>query len=118
MAWLGSPRTARIYRAQNSRDLDTNKTPILRVPGFSSCRDMCVHTSGRSLAYALWLCCALLLSSCPQPDSHRPHSTDHTAHSTALGLVRGLQLAKERKKENRQPKGGMGGRHAATTQGF
>jgi len=23
-----------------------------------------------------------------------------------------------RKKENRQPKGGMGGRHAATTQGF
>ena len=31
MAWLGSPRTARIYRAQNSRDLDTNKTPILRV---------------------------------------------------------------------------------------
>ena len=24
----------------------------------------------------------------------------------------------ERKKENRQPKGGMGGRHAATTQGF
>ena len=31
MAWLGTPRTARIYRAQNSRDLDTNKTPILRV---------------------------------------------------------------------------------------
>ena len=25
---------------------------------------------------------------------------------------------KERKKENTQPKGGMGGRHAATTQGF
>ena len=25
---------------------------------------------------------------------------------------------KERKKENRQPKRGMGGRHAATTQGF
>ena len=25
---------------------------------------------------------------------------------------------KERKKENRQPKGGMGGRHTATTQGF
>ena len=25
---------------------------------------------------------------------------------------------KERKKENRQPKGGMGGRYAATTQGF
>ena len=25
---------------------------------------------------------------------------------------------KERKKENGQPKGGMGGRHAATTQGF
>ena len=24
----------------------------------------------------------------------------------------------ERKKENTQPKGGMGGRHAATTQGF
>ena len=24
----------------------------------------------------------------------------------------------ERKKENRHPKGGMGGRHAATTQGF
>ena len=30
VAWLGSPRTARIYRAQNSRDLDTNKTPIQR----------------------------------------------------------------------------------------
>jgi len=28
------------------------------------------------------------------------------------------QQMKERKKENRQPKGGMGGRHAATTQGF
>ncbi len=27
-------------------------------------------------------------------------------------------LCAERKKENRQPKGGMGGRHAATTQGF
>ena len=27
-------------------------------------------------------------------------------------------VSKERKKENRQPKGGMGGRHAATTQGF
>ena len=26
--------------------------------------------------------------------------------------------AKERKKENRQPKGGMGGRYTATTQGF
>ena len=25
---------------------------------------------------------------------------------------------KERKKENRQPKGGMGGRYTATTQGF
>ena len=32
------------------------------------------------------------------------------------GVVLGVQ--KERKKENRQPKGGMGGRHAATTQGF
>ena len=29
-----------------------------------------------------------------------------------------LREKKERKKENRQPKGGMGGRHAATTQGF
>ena len=48
---------------------------------------------GRSLAYALWLCCALLLSSCPQPDSHRPHSTDHTAHSTSFFLaVLGLNL--------------------------
>ena len=27
-------------------------------------------------------------------------------------------VRKKRKKENRQPKGGMGGRHAATTQGF
>ena len=27
-------------------------------------------------------------------------------------------LGKERKKENTQPKGGMGERHAATTQGF
>ena len=26
MAWLGSPRVARIYQCQNSRDLDTNKT--------------------------------------------------------------------------------------------
>jgi len=29
-----------------------------------------------------------------------------------------LSQKKERKKENTQPKGGMGGRHAATTQGF
>ena len=36
MAWLGSPRTARIYRAQNSRDLDTKKTPILRVHTFTA----------------------------------------------------------------------------------
>jgi len=28
------------------------------------------------------------------------------------------RLSKERKKENRQPKGGMGERHAATTKGF
>ena len=25
VAWLGSPRAARIYQCQNSRDLDTNK---------------------------------------------------------------------------------------------
>jgi len=31
--------------------------------------------------------------------------------------VRAL-VVPERKKENGQPKGGMGGRHAATTQGF
>ena len=30
----------------------------------------------------------------------------------------GPKNLKERKKENIQPKGGMGGRHAATTQGF
>ena len=30
----------------------------------------------------------------------------------------GLPPREERKKENRQPKGGMGERHAATTQGF
>ena len=29
-----------------------------------------------------------------------------------------LGAQKERKKENRQPKGGMGGRYTATTQGF
>ena len=29
-----------------------------------------------------------------------------------------FQSVKERKKENRQPKGGMGGRYTATTQGF
>ena len=39
MAWLGSPRTPRINRAQNSRDLDTNKTPILRVLGSGSYPD-------------------------------------------------------------------------------
>ena len=31
---------------------------------------------------------------------------------------RSLSLNVPKKKENRQPKGGMGGRHAATTQGF
>jgi len=33
-------------------------------------------------------------------------------------LLSRLFLGAKRKKENRQPKGGMGGRHAATTQGF
>jgi len=32
--------------------------------------------------------------------------------------IRGAMYGKERKKENTQPKGGMGERHAATTQGF
>ena len=35
-----------------------------------------------------------------------------------LQVILESQVKKERKKENRQPKGGMGGRHAATTQGF
>ena len=44
-------------------------------------------------------------------DARRSRMSDmHT--SAQLGHV------KERKKENGQPKGGMGGRHAATTQGF
>jgi len=36
----------------------------------------------------------------------------------SLFTVSPSHVSKERKKENRQPKGGMGGRHAATTQGF
>ena len=43
------------------------------------------------------------------------------AHNrTEMLRLRGVLLTnlKERKKENIQPKGGMGGRHAATTQGF
>ena len=41
-----------------------------------------------------------------------------------VGRARGRRVCgmsvgpRKRKKENRQPEGGMGGRHAATTQGF
>ena len=48
---------------------------------------------------------SLVLSPAPSPSS-----------SALLCLV--LRRRKERKKENTQPKGGMGERHAATTQGF
>ena len=41
-----------------------------------------------------------------------------TAHPIILATQRGQRISKERKKENTQPKGGMGERHAATTQGF
>jgi len=37
---------------------------------------------------------------------------------TTRAAARPSEEQKERKKENRQPKGGMGERHAATTQGF
>ena len=41
------------------------------------------------------------------------------SHSLSItGTLTEAAKAKKRKKENRQPKGGMGGRHAATTQGF
>ena len=39
------------------------------------------------------------------------------AHVTRIHTAP-TEYLKERKKENRQPKGGMGGRRAATTQGF
>ena len=43
-----------------------------------------------------------------------------TVRGPSIGYALGGTRArvKERKKENGQPKGGMGGRHAATTQGF
>jgi len=39
-------------------------------------------------------------------------------HTVCPVLHTDFGLWKERKKENTQPKGGMGGRHTATTQGF
>ena len=45
------------------------------------------------------------------PDSSLSGSAAEPAHKRGA-------LGKERKKENTQPKGGMGERHAATTQGF
>ena len=59
---------------------------------------------------------------------HLPGGRARSPWSTSRARTRGLSIVlgspppsagfKERKKENRQPKGGMGGRHAATTQGF
>ena len=48
------------------------------------------------------------------PTAARPWLRIHLTLSSQRLSV----LAKERKKENTQPKGGMGERHAATTQGF
>ena len=63
---------------------------------------------------------------------HLVHESCGTGHFTVGGadndLRKALTIARhgygealtvlERKKENRQPKGGMGGRYTATTQGF
>ena len=53
----------------------------------------------------------------------REDGTTDTPHCEGFFLSERILAATfmphvERKKENRQPKGGMGGRHAATTQGF
>ena len=44
----------------------------------------------------------------------RQRAEREICHSLSSLLIK--SEGKERKKENRQPKGGMGGRHAATTQ--
>jgi len=50
---------------------------------------------------------------------HAPRRQSAAATSGPPRLLFGTILGtKERMKENRQPKGGMGGRYAATTQGF
>ena len=41
-----------------------------------------------------------------------------TIHATDKARATASEAVTARKKENRQPKGGMGGGHAATTQGF
>ena len=48
----------------------------------------------------------------------RRHHTAHRDFKERSVVLVCCEMAKERKKEPRQPKGGMGGRHAATTQGF
>jgi len=51
------------------------------------------------------------------PSVVRGHALKFSFCVPVLVPVRASPVPKE-KKENRQPKGGMGGRHAATTQGF
>ena len=66
------------------------------------------------------------VASCCRASERASHS-ESLLPDSRLGLPRlarrprahgGAPRKKERKKENRQPKGGRGGRHAATTQGF
>jgi len=49
--------------------------------------------------------------------NYLPVWTGGNNSSSSITQGRGRRILKE-KKENGQPKGGMGGRHAATTQGF
>ena len=81
-----------------------------------------------------WASASSYLSSQSVADSRcNPHATPRSSYPRrspscrfflcrsalpCLVLQRHCCLARKRKKENRQPKGGMGGRYTATTQGF
>jgi len=110
VAWLGAPRAARFIAHKTP---ETSILTKLRYYGYlvSHRAETCVYT----LLAARWPMrygyAVLSSSSCPQPDSHRPHSTDHTAHSTSFFLaVLGLNLKpywlkKERKKTDNPREG-------------
>ena len=96
----------------------------LSVPcsrGFS-----CLSAQFRSPRCVLWPLEFIKLSS-RENDSSDAHSHHlprpvmlslRSTLSSITGVSRKKENTKERKKEKRQPKGGMGGRYTATTQGF
>ena len=91
---------------------------VASLSSASSCDAAAACRSLALPAFPPFVAALALLAAYFGPSSLSSSPRARTTLLTPTAIICRQVISKERKKENRQPKGGMGGRHAATTQGF